>query len=197
MNEKINSPYTAPDSDLATPHNDDAVELVKKFSAKGRIGRLRYLAYQMAYMFGLYAIVALAFVLGMQSDGFAMVAGIFVFVAYIALVVLYFMLTIQRCHDFDKTGWLSLLALIPLVGLIFFFWPGTLGGNTYGARTPPNTKGVILLAFVLPIIVAVTLAAIAIPAYSSYVEKAKLTEATQSMIGPKLATTSYNSMRYL
>ena len=36
---------------------------------------------------------------------------------WIGYLVLTFMLTIQRCHDFNASGWLSLLALVVLVWL--------------------------------------------------------------------------------
>ena len=53
------------------------------------------------------------------------------------LLPLTFILFIKRCHDFERSGWLSLVMLIPLAGLIFFLIPGTQGGNTYGFK-PPN-----------------------------------------------------------
>ena len=47
----------------------------------------------------------------------------------------------RRLHDIGKTGWLQLLALIPLVGwVILIYWaaqPGDPAANQYG--TPPET----------------------------------------------------------
>jgi uncharacterized membrane protein YhaH (DUF805 family) len=47
---------------------------------------------------------------------------------------------VRRQHDLDKSGWLILLWIIPMVGLIFLAWwfgrPGTAGPNRYG---PPPT----------------------------------------------------------
>jgi len=44
--------------------------------------------------------------------------------------------TVRRLHDSDKSGWLYLLTIIPYLGfimtLIFGFWPGTHGENSYG-----------------------------------------------------------------
>ncbi|MCA1199311.1 DUF805 domain-containing protein [Sphingomonas sp. R647] len=44
--------------------------------------------------------------------------------------------TVRRLHDSDKSGWLFLLTIIPYLGfimtLIFGFWPGTHGENSYG-----------------------------------------------------------------
>ena len=44
--------------------------------------------------------------------------------------------SVRRLHDTDKSGWLLLLWLIPLLGalilLVFFILPGTKGSNKYG-----------------------------------------------------------------
>ncbi|MFN3726761.1 MAG: DUF805 domain-containing protein [Allosphingosinicella sp.] len=49
--------------------------------------------------------------------------------------------TIRRLHDQDKSGWMILLAFIPLVGgiilLVFMFLEGTRGPNRFG----PDPKG--------------------------------------------------------
>ena len=84
------------------------------------------------------------------------------------------MLTIQRAHDFDTTGWLSILMLIPLVNLLFWFIPGTDGENRWGAKTPPNTVLVLIGAWIVPVIFFIgILAAIALPAYQDYTKRAQ------------------------
>jgi uncharacterized membrane protein YhaH (DUF805 family) len=44
--------------------------------------------------------------------------------------------TVRRLHDTDKSGWLILLGLIPLIGviilLVFYILPGTKGPNKFG-----------------------------------------------------------------
>jgi hypothetical protein len=91
----------------------------------------------------------------------------------VALVVIGFMLTIQRCHDFNMSGWLSLLMLVPLANLIFLIIPGTDGPNRFGGPTPPNTIGVLILAWLFPAIAAIGIvAAIALPAYQDYQKRA-------------------------
>lgn len=75
------------------------------------------------------------------------------------------MLTIQRCHDFNASGWVSLLVLVPLANLIFMIIPGTRGPNRFGAPTPPNSAGVLVAAWLLPaLFVAGIIAAVALPA---------------------------------
>ena len=61
-------------------------------------------------------------------------------VIILLLVVFTFSLYVRRLHDLNKTGWLSLLLLVPLVNFILIvvllLKPGTSGGNKYGL--PPR-----------------------------------------------------------
>jgi hypothetical protein len=90
------------------------------------------------------------------------------------LMVIAFMLTIQRCHDFNVTGWLSLLMLVPLANLIFLFIPGTDGPNRFGAPTPPNSVGVLIVAWLFPVVAVIgIIAAVSLPAYQDYTKRAQ------------------------
>ena len=148
----------------------------KIFSVSVRIGRMRFLAYAM----GAYLVVAIplnllgTFMVSLGSEAQVAALG-FSGIATIVMLVLYFMFAIQRAHDMNSSGWLSLILLIPLIGfLIFIFVPGTKGPNRFDAPPPPNGVGVILLALIMPIIFFIgILAAIAIPAYQGYIEKAQ------------------------
>ena len=158
------NPYAKPNAAVAEA--GERYQEVKVFATSGRIGRVRYIAYGMGIylLFGILGAL-LGFVIGQAG----------MVIAWIAIMVVGFMLTIQRCHDFNTTGWLSLLLLVPLVNLIFWFIPGTDGENEYGAQTPPNGAGVIIAALIVPIVFFVgVLAAIAIPAYQQYQLKAKM-----------------------
>jgi uncharacterized membrane protein YhaH (DUF805 family) len=107
---------------------------------------------------------------GAASPGVAVAVAA---LGYIAIVVVQILLTIQRAHDMNVTGWLCLISLIPLAALIFWFAPGTRGENNYGRQPPPNTTGAVILACILPIIMIVGIvAAIAVPAYQDYVQRA-------------------------
>lgn len=147
----------------------------KIFGVSGRIGRVRYLAYSVGIT--LLALFAAFFISGILAAALGDVgAGIGVFIvgiAYVFALVYAFMVAIQRAHDFNSSGWLSLLILVPFVSLIFLFIPGTKGENTYGAPPPPNSTGAIIAALIIPIIAIIgILAAIAIPAYQGYIERA-------------------------
>lgn len=166
------NPYATPNA----PVNDMGMGEfgnVKILSANGRMGRVRYFFYSM-----LVGIIGLI-LLGLSSILFSvspLLGAILVFIIYAGMIVISFLLTIQRCHDFNMTGWLSLLLLVPLAPLVFYFIPGTKGPNQFGPPPPPNSKGVIAGAIILPIIMVVLtgiLASISIPAYQKYLERAQ------------------------
>lgn len=139
---------------------------VRLFSAAGRIGRARYIAYG----FGLYLLSMLAGVVGARL--FGEVGAVLATVAWVAMAVLGVMLTVQRCHDFNVTGWFALLIVVPLANLVFLFIPGTDGPNRFGAPTPPNSVGVLVVAWLIPgIVIAGMIAAIALPAYQAYLQR--------------------------
>ena len=62
----------------------------------------------------------------------------------IALVVVAVWLQVKRFHDYDASGWTTLLLLIPILGFWWtfqlFFKAGTPGENTHGM--PPGGQGV-------------------------------------------------------
>ena len=62
-------------------------------------------------------------------------------IAVIIVCVLEMLFTIRRLHDLDQSGWLSLIEIIPCVGLIMsvvlMILPGTVGPNKYGNGPEP------------------------------------------------------------
>jgi uncharacterized membrane protein YhaH (DUF805 family) len=164
------NPYAKPNAAVAEA--GEQYQEVRVFATSGRIGRVRYIAYGMG-MYILFAILGVLLSLVIGQAGMV--------IAWIAITIVGFMLTIQRCHDFNTTGWLSVLVLIPLVNLIFWFIPGTDGENNYGAQTPPNSGGVIFVVVAVLLVIPVMgiLAAIALPAYQDYVKRAKAAQETQ------------------
>jgi uncharacterized membrane protein YhaH (DUF805 family) len=161
----MHNPYGAPRAMVG-----DAAEQfqpVKLFAVSGRIGRARYITYSMLVSL---ALILPAMALMALSPGL----GLFVLaIAYIATFVMSIMLTIQRSHDFNMTGWFSLLVFVPLANLVFWFISGTDGPNRFGAKTPPNSAGVLVGLWIVPaVFVLGIVAAIALPAYQDYVKRA-------------------------
>jgi len=164
------NPYGAPRSETISGVEDDMPQEVKILSVSGRVGRVRYIVYTIGLS---VLLMAVGILLSLVTAGMA------IFPAYIAILVLQFMLTIQRCHDFNASGWLSILVLVPLVGLLFWFVPGTDGSNRWGSKTVPNSTPVVVGAWICVLIIPLSgiLAAIAIPQYQKYVERAKAVQA--------------------
>ena len=160
------NPYDAPRAAV-----DDAPEEyqeVRILAVSGRIGRARYIMYTI----GLPILIMAVF--GLAGAWLGAGAAVLMIVGWVAVLVLSIMLTIQRCHDFDVSGWLALVWVIPLVNLIFWFIPGTDGANRFGAKTAPNSTGVLVAVWILPALALVgIIAAISIPAYQDYVKRAQ------------------------
>ncbi|HCD9060086.1 TPA: DUF805 domain-containing protein, partial [Pseudomonas aeruginosa] len=141
------------------------------FTTNGRIGRLRYLGWSMAMTLCFLVIMGLGFLLG-ETVGVAVTA-----LASIAFIVIAVMIGVQRLHDLGWSGWLWLLNFVPFVGSVFgilmLVLPGSTGANRYGPPPPANSTGVKVLAsliILLPIVGII--AAIALPSYQGYLERA-------------------------
>ena len=183
--------YSPPQGTLieaATVYNEP-----KFLALSGRIGRLRYLAYGMGLAFIFYAALLIAliplgglFAAGASSSFLALAV---MAVLYIPLLVFSWGFMVRRLNDLDRSGWFSLLMFIPLVNffvaLYLIFGRGTDGVNNYGAPPPPNTGGVIVLSCLLPAIFIVGIvAAIALPAYQTYVMRAKAAQQSSEYTQP-------------
>ena len=169
-----NTPYTPPKSTVADMGHEYGE--LKVFSAKGRIGRVRYLAWSMGFTLLSMTVLGMVVALGAAIGGQSLAMTLY-FIGIIPLFVVGALFAIQRLHDLDKSGWLFLVMLIPLIGALFtlyvVFAPGSKEANQYGDPPPPNSLGVVVVAWLMPIMIIGILAAIAIPAYQGYVQKAK------------------------
>ena len=149
---------------------------------KGRIGRLRYIAYAVA--FGLACLPGILIANILTAQGHATAGMILCLVTQVIVGIFNIMLAIRRLHDFDASGWWALL-VIPLVFfdpprmvgpeptpagilsfiglslilsvyvLILLFRPGNFEKNRFGPEPAPNTPWVIAgasLALIMPIV---------------------------------------------
>lgn len=179
------NPYSPPQSNLDNLDHEGYGE-IKIFGASGRIGRVRFIAYSVG--FSILSVFALALVAGIfgaaagSPDNIDAIIGPLMLLIYLPLIVILILLTIQRLHDFDASGWwviaVIVASLIPLVNLLatLALWviPGTDGANRYGRKTPPNGAVSVIVAILIPLIFILILAAIAIPAYHQYVTMARV-----------------------
>ncbi len=88
----------------------------------GSIGRIKFLSGYLLFLVLAYGVASLV---TQVSSSYGPLAFIFGLIA----TPLVFALVINRLHDLNQSGWLSLLILIPIVQLAFFvylaLWPGT------------------------------------------------------------------------
>ena len=103
----------------------------KKYAVfHGRAGRAEYWTFTLIN----YAIFILLGALGRATDSGALGAIGMIFVA--AQIVPGLAVTVRRLHDTDRSGWLILIALIPILGalalLFFMLVRGTQGENRFG-----------------------------------------------------------------
>jgi len=162
--------YAPPLANVADMAPSTAPGELKLFSSKGRIGRLRYLAYTSG------ASVIHAIGLSVVTIGLAGSPALTVASLLLALVVMWFgiITSIKRCHDLGISGWWVLTLIIPVIVLAWIFWPGSQGENRFGPPPPPNTLGVRLLGLIMPVVFFVgILAAVAIPQYKHYTDRAR------------------------
>ncbi len=102
----------------------------KLFTADGRIGRKDWII----WIVGIAIIFSIiGYILGDRGQWAQAILSIIAGIAGIFM-------GIKRLHDLNKTGWLYLLGLVPIVNFFFaiylIVWKGTDGNNQYGA---PNS----------------------------------------------------------
>ena len=169
------NPYTAPDAELASGSEELYQPAV--FSFQGRLGRLRYLAYSIGLNIILMAVMvplmgATAF-MGGDSGEMSVLTMAMVGLFYVVTIVVSIMFGKRRLNDLNRSGWWFLLFIIPLVNLALaiymLFFPGTTGSNNYGSPAVANTTGVLILAWMLPVIAILGIvAAVAIPMFAGH-----------------------------
>jgi len=103
------------------------------FSSNGRLNRRAYFFRGLALSIPSYLLLKLP-----KAWGMAVAPGLHVLFIAIALAAMIagWLQTIKRLHDLDKSGWYSLLLLIPFVNFVFglyiLFKKGADGRNQYG-----------------------------------------------------------------
>lgn len=152
------------------------------FSFSGRIGRVRYLAYSIIYGF----LAALAGGVVISILAFLKSAAVGLMAPLILTFVVWavgFISAKRRFNDMNYNSWFAILMMIPYLNMLVWLWlacaRGSDGENDYGAPPCVNSRAVIAAACILPATAVIgILAAVAIPAYSDYVKRARAAQST-------------------
>lgn len=170
----VENPYLAPGAPLSGATSD--VYQPRLLQWKGRIGRLRYLAYLSVVCLltavGMMILGAVLGAVGMNMSGgrFDNLMMAYIAVVYAPMVVFSFVLARRRFNDAGRSGWFSVLLFVPfvnlLVSLYLVFAQGSEGANAYGLPPAPNTLWIKIAGSVLPLLFVIGIvASVAIPAY--------------------------------
>ncbi len=157
MSERNVNPYATPEVD-AKSSSEEPVEL-RVFTAQGRLGRLRYMAYGAGSIVVagiLLAGMAVAAAVALSAEaagGINAVWSGFVIGLGILVLVLYVLWTVRRLHDFKLSGWFTFIFILPPINCVLWLIPGTRGANRYGPMQPANGAGVVLMALFMLLIV--------------------------------------------
>jgi len=140
------------------------------FQLRGRIGRVRYLAY--GFAFGMLTLLATMLLVTVAGDAAA------TWLSTAASAALSVIVGGRRLHDLGRSRWIALGLLVPIVnfavGLWLLFAPGNPGTNRFGPAPGPNSRGVIALAWAVPVVfVAGVLAAVTLAPHKSSFERAR------------------------
>jgi uncharacterized membrane protein YhaH (DUF805 family) len=156
----------APPATAVADVGPDAVQPVRLWPPRGRIGRLRFLAYGLAlYIVFVVAAFAWGFASAMVGKDSALMNAL-AMLGFLVYLFAAFVLIVQRSHDMNMSGWWSIAALVPIVGLLWVVKGGTRGTNRWGAPPPPNGTAVTIFGLLLPVVVVIGIvAAVALPAY--------------------------------
>lgn len=106
-------------------------------------GRARRKEYWMFVLFNiLFSIVALSIDMAMGMN-MGMRGGILTGLYFLATIIPTLAVSVRRLHDTNKSGWMILIGLIPLIGgiwlLVLYVTEGDAGDNEYG----PNPKATV------------------------------------------------------
>ena len=125
----------------------------------GRIGRLRFLVYN------LFLSVIFLKMLAIAESGLSLAASIIFASTYMIFLVIDISISKRRFNDLNKSGWLTLLLFVPLVNfatiLYLLFTPGTPAPNRYGAMPAPANNTLwwlfALVAFIANVMIIMQL----------------------------------------
>ncbi|NHZ65580.1 DUF805 domain-containing protein [Massilia genomosp. 1] len=160
--------YAAPSADMrATAYQGDTY-LPRMFQKEGRIGRVRYLVYEMVIT--VLTVAAMSVLLSWLIPAYGPMLSMFAVAVWIPSTAVTLVVTRRRLHDLGKSGWLGLLHLVPVANLFFGLWMvfgrGDPDANQFGVPPAPTTRPLVIAAFLIPVAIIAVL-----PGYQDIQEK--------------------------
>ncbi|WP_426211608.1 DUF805 domain-containing protein [Massilia sp. TWP1-3-3] len=164
----MHNPYHAPSADLSQAQAIGAPYVPAFFAVHGRLGRLRYVAYMTGSM--LLASLATGVVVTAVASMLARDSPLLPFLTLpstVSMVAAWAVVAVRRLNDMNRSGWMLLLGLVPIVnlglGLWLLFGPGDGNANNYGRPPCKNSTGVIVacVACVLSMVAVIGFSALA------------------------------------
>lgn len=147
--------YAPPGTNFSTASGQDDGWEPSFLSFTARIGRLRYLAYVLATL----AVTAFPLLIAVVFN-FGMIFPPLIFLTLLVAALAAVIPSIRRLHDLGYSGWLSILAVVPLANCALGVWltlaKGTDGPNRYGAAPGANSLGVVFGALGMLVTVLLT-----------------------------------------
>ncbi|MDF0657951.1 MULTISPECIES: DUF805 domain-containing protein [Rhizobium] len=120
--------------------------VLKTFSLRGRLGRLRYFLFTLAVIIiaaaAVFVLTRLLTLAGTR-EAFSIVQGL-IALTYVLAIIASFCLMARRLHDFDQSGWWTLSVLV--LHLVYSHYEAA------GSLTATILMGIVLLAVHLAII---------------------------------------------
>ena len=169
---ETSNPYQTPEADVELTLTQQEFQTPKVFALNGRIGRLRYFAYSVIYTAVAISIVIISMMLlgdTLDESG----AGILSMVVVMPVLIVVMK---RRLNDLGRSGWLSLLGFIPLLGGFFSLYlllaSGEPSENEYGLAPDKNGKALPVVVGVLCVMFLGIFLSVMLPAYQSYIEQA-------------------------
>ena len=103
--------------------------IVKRYADfGGRSSRSEYWWFALFFVLLSILVEAILAMAGPSAAVLSVVVPLALFIPSLAVLI-------RRLHDLDRSGWWSLIALVPLVNLVLIFWlvrKGTEGDNRFG-----------------------------------------------------------------
>jgi len=126
-----------PDNESAEPSDDSSSPMEELWSGEGRIGRRKYWLIQVSVIFLSFVVgIFAAVIMGRRGGNNPALGGVLGVMFLLPLIVVQTSTIIKRWHDLSKSGWFTLLALIPYVNVPVLLYlgivKGTDGSNQYG-----------------------------------------------------------------